>query len=175
MVMTGCQTPCCEPDKDLASDGSAPLVKLTTTVVDPETGEEVEVQIDFWEGEGAEDDPTVNGGKGNTLIETGLGGAVIHPKNGDRLSGVIGVGQVIRGWDESFSTMAVGERRQIILPPRLGYGDRGAGGIIPGGATLYFVSFGRFKDCIFFCIMVVFANFLHVCIVEQDVELLSIL
>jgi hypothetical protein len=42
------------------------------------------------------------------------------------------------GWDESFSTMKVGERRQIILPARLAYGDRGAGGIIPGGATLYF-------------------------------------
>merc|ERR1712226_1192716 len=50
----------------------------------------------------------------------------------------VGAGQVIRGWDESFSPMKVGERRQIILPPRLGYGDRGAGGIIPGGATLYF-------------------------------------
>lgn len=48
----------------------------------------------------------------------------------------VGAGQVIRGWDESFSTMKVGERRQIILPARLGYGDRGAGGIIPGGATL---------------------------------------
>jgi peptidylprolyl isomerase len=46
-------------------------------------------------------------------------------------------GQVIRGWDESFSQMAVGERRQIVLPPRLAYGDRGAGGVIPGGATLY--------------------------------------
>lgn len=44
----------------------------------------------------------------------------------------------IQGWDETFSTMAVGERRQIIIPARLGYGDRGAGGIIPGGATLYF-------------------------------------
>lgn len=50
----------------------------------------------------------------------------------------VGAGQVIRGWDESFGTMAVGERRQIIIPPRLGYGDRGAGGVIPGGATLYF-------------------------------------
>jgi len=34
--------------------------------------------------------------------------------------------------------MKVGERRKIILPPRLAYGDRGAGGVIPGGATLYF-------------------------------------
>lgn len=50
----------------------------------------------------------------------------------------VGAGQVIRGWDESFSTMKVGERRNIILPSRLAYGDRGAGGIIPGGATLYF-------------------------------------
>ena len=50
----------------------------------------------------------------------------------------VATGQVIRGWDEAFSQMKVGERRQIILPPRLAYGDRGAGGIIPGGATLYF-------------------------------------
>eukprot|EP00533_Pseudo-nitzschia_delicatissima_P007436 CAMPEP_0116103032 /NCGR_PEP_ID=MMETSP0327-20121206/13668_1 /TAXON_ID=44447 /ORGANISM="Pseudo-nitzschia delicatissima, Strain B596" /LENGTH=187 /DNA_ID=CAMNT_0003595115 /DNA_START=83 /DNA_END=646 /DNA_ORIENTATION=+ len=50
----------------------------------------------------------------------------------------VGKGQVIRGWDESFAQMKIGERRQIILPPRLAYGDRGAGGIIPGGATLYF-------------------------------------
>lgn len=50
----------------------------------------------------------------------------------------VGMGQVIRGWDESFGTMKVGERRKVIIPPRLGYGDRGAGGIIPGGATLYF-------------------------------------
>lgn len=50
----------------------------------------------------------------------------------------VGAGQVIRGWDEAFLSMKVGERRQIILPARIAYGDRGAGGIIPGGATLYF-------------------------------------
>ena len=50
----------------------------------------------------------------------------------------VGAGQVIRGWDGAFSSMKVGERRNIILPSRLAYGDRGAGGIIPGGATLYF-------------------------------------
>eukprot|EP00568_Trieres_chinensis_P009350 CAMPEP_0183294618 /NCGR_PEP_ID=MMETSP0160_2-20130417/2883_1 /TAXON_ID=2839 ORGANISM="Odontella Sinensis, Strain Grunow 1884" /NCGR_SAMPLE_ID=MMETSP0160_2 /ASSEMBLY_ACC=CAM_ASM_000250 /LENGTH=211 /DNA_ID=CAMNT_0025455969 /DNA_START=69 /DNA_END=704 /DNA_ORIENTATION=+ len=50
----------------------------------------------------------------------------------------VGAGQVIRGWDEAFLSMKVGERRNIVLPARLAYGDRGAGGIIPGGATLYF-------------------------------------
>jgi peptidylprolyl isomerase len=50
----------------------------------------------------------------------------------------VGSGAVIKGWDEAFMSMKIGERRQIILPPRLGYGDRGAGGVIPGGATLYF-------------------------------------
>lgn len=50
----------------------------------------------------------------------------------------VGAGQVIRGWDEAFSAMKVGERRNIVLPSRLAYGDRGAGGVIPGGATLYF-------------------------------------
>lgn len=50
----------------------------------------------------------------------------------------VGAGEVIQGWDESFATMQVGERRQLIIPSKLGYGSRGAGGLIPGGATLYF-------------------------------------
>eukprot|EP00386_Alphamonas_edax_P002510 GDKI01007500.1.p1 GENE.GDKI01007500.1~~GDKI01007500.1.p1 ORF type:complete len:123 (-),score=24.87 GDKI01007500.1:246-614(-) len=49
-----------------------------------------------------------------------------------------GVGQVIAAWDEAILDMQVGERRQIIVPPNLGYGSRGAGGVIPGNATLYF-------------------------------------
>jgi len=50
----------------------------------------------------------------------------------------IGVGQVIKGWEEGVLGMCVGEKRQLIVPPELGYGDQGAGDIIPGGATLYF-------------------------------------
>merc|ERR1712037_424131 len=50
----------------------------------------------------------------------------------------IGVGQVIKGWEEGVLGMCVGEKRKLIVPPALGYGDQGAGDIIPGGATLFF-------------------------------------
>lgn len=50
----------------------------------------------------------------------------------------IGVGQVIKGWEEGILGMCVGEKRQLVVPPEMGYGDQGAGDIIPGGATLYF-------------------------------------
>lgn len=58
---------------------------------------------------------------------------------GDTFDFRLGAREVIEGWDQGVKGMKVGGRRRLTIPPHLGYGDRGAGGVIRGGETLVFV------------------------------------
>ena len=57
---------------------------------------------------------------------------------GEPFEFVLGRGQVIRGWDEGVAQLKVGDKVRLTIPPEMGYGARGAGGVIPPNATLVF-------------------------------------
>jgi FKBP-type peptidyl-prolyl cis-trans isomerase FkpA len=74
------------------------------------------------------------------LYENGQAGAKFDSSKdrGTPFSFPLGAGHVIRGWDEGVAGMKVGGTRRLVIPPDLGYGSRGAGGVIPPNATLLF-------------------------------------
>jgi FKBP-type peptidyl-prolyl cis-trans isomerase FkpA len=57
---------------------------------------------------------------------------------GEYFSFMLGAGRVIKGWDQGVVGMKIGETRELTIAPAMGYGDRGAGNVIPPGATLVF-------------------------------------
>ena len=84
----------------------------------PKTGQKVKVHYTGWLENGTKFDSSVD--------------------RGQPFEFVIGVGQVIKGWDEGVSTMKIGGKRKLIIPSKLGYGPTGAGSTIPPNATLVF-------------------------------------
>ncbi|KAG2174711.1 hypothetical protein INT43_005769 [Umbelopsis isabellina] len=73
-----------------------------------------------------------------TLFDTGNKFDSSRDNGREPLQFTLGVGQVIQGWDQGLLDMCIGEQRKLVIPPDLAYGDRGAPGTIPPGATLVF-------------------------------------
>ena len=79
----------------------------------------------------------------NTVEVNYTGWLYVNGKRGQQFDSgpfklTLGQGMVIKGWDEGLQGMRVGGKRELIIPPDLGYGSRGAGGVIPPNATLDF-------------------------------------
>ena len=111
-------------------------------VIEPPSGEPpTTLEItDLWEGDGPEAVP------GNTVTVHYTGVAFSTGEQFDAswdrnapFRFPLGQGRVISGWDQGVAGMKVGGRRKLVIPPELGYGDRGAGGLIKPGETLIFV------------------------------------
>ena len=107
----------------------------------PEGEPPAELEItDIWEGDGKV------AGSGDTVRVHYVGVAYSTGEEfdaswdrGEPLSFRLGAGQVIAGWDQGVQGMKVGGRRQLVIPPGMAYGNRGAGNVIRPGETLIFV------------------------------------
>ncbi len=90
-------------------------------------------------GEVAEAGMTVEVDYAGYLYEANARGTFFDSSaTGNPIKFALGTGRVIAGWEEGLEGMKVGGKRELIIPPELGYGERGAGGVIPPNATLNF-------------------------------------
>ena len=90
-----------------------------------EAGDYVDVHYTGWLF-----DPEAEGNRGSKFDSS--------VDRGQKFQFQLGAGQVIKGWDQGVAGMLIGEKRELTLSPEMGYGDRGAGNVIPPGATLVF-------------------------------------
>jgi peptidylprolyl isomerase len=105
-------------DKVKAPSGLEYEILTVGNGVIPQPGQTVRVHYTGWLTDGTKFDSSVD--------------------RGQPFQFVLGRGQVIKGWDEGLSTMRIGDKRKLTIPPELGYGPRGAGAVIPPDATLVF-------------------------------------
>ncbi|MDB6090879.1 MAG: Peptidylprolyl isomerase [Gammaproteobacteria bacterium] len=114
-----------------AQESNVASANLTMTELKPGTGPAIKagqtavVHYTGWLY--AEDAPDHKGRKFDSSVD-----------RNDPFSFPVGGGQVIQGWDQGVAGMQVGQQRRLVIPAELGYGARGAGGVIPPGATLVF-------------------------------------
>lgn len=99
------------------------LNEATTNAKKPEAGQRVTVHYTGW----LVDEQGNKTNKFDSSLD-----------RGQKFTFTVGIGQVIKGWDQALLDMKIGEKREIVLPPHLAYGKHGAGGAIPGNATLLF-------------------------------------
>jgi peptidylprolyl isomerase len=132
--LTGCQKTDNEKPATQTTQGTTEMTTQKTasglqysiekegTGQSPQPGKKVTVHYTGW---------LDDNGKPGTKFDSSI-------DRGQPFTFTIGVGQVIKGWDEGVMSMKVGEKRRLIIPAELGYGNRGAGRSIPPNATLIF-------------------------------------
>lgn len=141
IALTGCGTPAAEtPATETPAATEQPAAEAPAAEAPAPTAEDVtELQVeDLVEGTGAE----AKSGDNVTVHYTGwlTDGTKFDSSvdSGQPFQFPLGAGRVIPGWDQGVEGMKVGGKRKLTIPPSLGYGEQGAGGVIPPNATLVF-------------------------------------
>lgn len=132
LAQTPAATPSADPTANLSSTVGAKVTELKKIDVVQGTGAEaVAGKAAIVHYTGWLYDPTVPDGHGKKFDSSRDG-------KGIPFGFIVGVGKVIKGWDQGVAGMKVGGKRTLVVPPELGYGERGAGNVIPPNATLVF-------------------------------------